>query len=49
MSLTELETLRILLLQGEKMEGKIWARGKCPLCKNKFVEIPGCRLFHYSV
>jgi integrase len=23
------------------MEGKIWARGKCPVCRKKFIEIPG--------
>jgi integrase len=41
--LTDLETLRILLERNQEVrgEGNIRAKGKCPICGEKFVEIPG--------
>ena len=43
LSLTDIQTLRILLQRKEEMRGKgrIRAKGRCPVCSQKFVEIPG--------
>lgn len=41
--LTDLETLRMLLERNQAMrgEGRIRAKGRCPICGQKFTEIPG--------